>query len=92
MEWKYTNTLFLSPHVAHTLGFQKYDGSNKEYKAKFNKRVKQVAFYEPDLFFMYPKNFIIGCDTIFGGEHVKFLRLVANNIHTDGDILSFDFS
>ena len=44
---------------------------------------------------MYPKNLIIGCDvvddTIFGGEHVKLLRLVTNNIHTDGDILSFDF-
>ena len=44
---------------------------------------------------MYPKNLIIGCDvvddTIFGGEHVKLLRLVTNNVHVDGDILSFDF-
>ena len=44
---------------------------------------------------MYPKSLIIGCDvvddTIFGGEHVKLLRLVTNNIHVDGDILSFDF-
>ena len=85
----------LSPHVAHILGFQKYDGSNKEYKVKFKKTVKHVSFYEPDLFFMYPKNLIIVCDvvdnSIFGSEHVKLLRLVANNIHTDGDILSFDF-
>ena len=92
---KQTNTLFLSPHVAHILGFQIYDGSNKEYEVKFNKTAKHVAFYESDLFFMYPKNLIIGCDvvddTIFGGEHVKLLRLVTNNIHTDGDILSFDF-
>ena len=94
-EWHYSNTLYLSPHVAHILGFQKYDASNKEYIAKFNKTAKQVAFYEPDLFFMYPKNLIIGCDvvddTIFGGEHVKLLRLVTNNVRVDGDILSFDF-
>ena len=45
---KHTHTLFLSPHVAHILGFQKNDGSGKEYKVKFNRRVKQVAFYEPD--------------------------------------------
>jgi len=95
VEWQYSNTLFLSPHVAHILGFQKYDGSDKEYKVKFNKTAKQSAFYEPDLFFMYPKNLIIGCDvvddTIFGGEQIKLLRLVTNNVRSDGDILSFDF-
>lgn len=94
-EWRYNHTLYLSPHVAHILGFRKYDSSNSEYTVKFNKTAKQVAFYEPDLFFMYPKNLIIGCDvvddTIFGGEHVKLLRLVTNNVRVDGDILSFDF-
>jgi hypothetical protein len=83
------NILQWSPQLAHILGFQKYDASNTE----FNKT--QDALYEPDLFFMYPKNLIIGCDvvddTIFGGEHVKLLRLVTNNVHVDGDILSFDF-
>ena len=86
---------FISLHVAHILGFQKYDGSNKEYKVKFNKTPKQVAFYEPDLFFMYPKNLIIGCDvvddTMFEGEHVKLLRLVTNNVRSDSDIISVDF-
>ena len=94
-EWRYSNTLFLSSHVAHIHGFRKYEGNDKEYEAKFNRTAKQVAFYEPDLFFMYPKNLIIGCDvvddTIFGGEHVKLLRLVTNNVCVDGDILSFDF-
>ena len=94
-KWHFSNTLFLSPHLAHILGFQKYDASNEEYEAKFNKTPTQVASFEPDLFFMYPKNLIIGCDvvddTIFGGEHVKLLRLVTNNVHVDGDILSFDF-
>ena len=94
-EWQFSNSLFLSPHLAHILGFQKYDASNTEFVAKFNKTSTQDALYEPDLFFMYPKNLIIGCDvvddTIFGGEHVKLLRLVTNNVHVDGDILSFDF-
>ena len=94
-EWQYSNTLFLSPHVAHILGFKKYDASNPDFGVKFNKSSTQVAFYEPDLFFLYPKNLIIGCDvvdnTIFGGEHVKLLRLVTNNVRVDGDILSFDF-
>ena len=95
VEHYFSNTLFLSPHVAHILGFQKYDASNSDFKVKFKTSSTQVGLYEPDLFFMYPKNLIIGCDvvddTIFGGEHVKLLRLVTNNIHVDGDILSFDF-
>ena len=70
-------------------------GHLTKHKVKFKKSSTQVGLYEPDLFFMYPKNLIIGCDvvddTIFGGEHVKLLRLVTNNIHVDGDILSFDF-
>ena len=39
---------------------------------------------------MYLKIFIIECDTIFSGEHVKLMRLVTNNVRSDSDILSFD--
>ena len=94
-EWHFSNTLFLSPHLAHVLGFQKYDGSGNEYKVKFNKTATQVAPHKPDLFLYHPRNLIVCCDivddTIFGGEHVKLLRLVTNNIDTKADILSFDF-
>ena len=94
-EWHFSNTLFLSPHLAHVLGFQKYDASDKEYEAKFNKTSTQVAPHEPDIFLYHPRNLIVCCDivddTIFGGEHVKLLRLVTNNIDTKADILSFDF-
>ena len=39
-------------HMLHIFFvFQKYDGSGKKYKVKFNRRVTQVAFYEPYLFF-----------------------------------------
>ena len=94
-EWHFSNTLFLSPHLAHVLGFQIYDGNDNEYKVKFNKTATQVAPHEPDLFLYHPRNLIVCCDivddTIFGGEHVKLLRLVTNNIDTKADILSFDF-
>ena len=54
-----------------------------------------IALYEPNLFATYPKNLIIGCDvvdnTIFGGEHVKLLRMVTNNQHSTSTILSFEF-
>ena len=54
-----------------------------------------IALYEPNLFATYPKNLIIGCDvvdnTIFGGEHVKLLRMVTNNQHSISKILSFEF-
>ena len=43
----------------------------------------------------YPKNLIIGCNivnhTIFGGQHVKLLRLITNSDNLDSDILSFEF-
>lgn len=94
-EWQDSNTLFLSPHLAHVLGFKKYDASGEEFTATFNKTARQVATNDPDLFLYHPRNLIVCCDivddTIFGGEHVKLLRLVTNNIDTKADILSFDF-
>ena len=54
-----------------------------------------IAPYEADMFRTYPKNLIIGCDvvdnTIFGGEHVKLLRMVTNTEHSSSNILSFEF-
>ena len=47
------------------------------------------------MFTIYPKNLIIGCDvvddTIFGGEHVKLLKMVTNTEHSSNNILSFEF-
>ena len=42
-----------------------------------------------------PRNLIVCCDivdnTIFGGKHVKLLRLVTNNVNKISEMLSFDF-
>jgi hypothetical protein len=96
-EWPYSNTLTLSPNLAHILGFKIYDPNKKNevFEVEFNKTETQFASSEPDLFFFVPRNLIVCCDivddTIFGGEHVKLLRLVTNSINTKLDILSFDF-
>jgi hypothetical protein len=99
-KWQFSKKLTLSPNLAHILGFQKHGEwdehvSNGEFDVHFNEKSVQKALYETDLYFLYPKNLIIGCDvvdnTIFGGEHVKLLRLVTNNVQVEDDILSFDF-
>ena len=86
-------SISMSPDLAPILGFTKpferFVGFNlSEYDSK-------IAPYEPNLFATYPKNLIIGCDvvdnTIFGGEHVKLLRMVTNNRHSISKILSFEF-
>ena len=96
-KWPYSNTLFLSPNLAHIVGFNKYDAEsiNEEFEAKFNKTSTQVASHATDLFLLHPRNLIICCDivndTIFSGEHVKLLRLVTNPIDVSGDMITFDF-
>ena len=79
----------LTPILGFTKPFERFVGFNlSEYDSK-------IAPYEPNLFATYPKNLIIGCDvvdnTIFGGEHVKLLRMVTNNQHSISKILSFEF-
>ena len=77
----------LAPILGFTKPLEKFHGFNlTEYDF-------HIAPHEP--YIPYPRNLIIGCDivsdTIFGGEHVKFLRLVANPVNTSSEILSFDF-
>ena len=94
-EWYHNHTLTLSPNIAQILGFQKYNGSNEEHTLDFKEVSKHIAPYEPNIFLLHPRNIIVCCDivenTIFGGEHVKLLRLVTNPIDTKSDILQFDF-
>ena len=77
----------LAPILGFTKPLEKFHGFNlTEYDF-------HIAPHEP--YITYPRNLIIGCDivsdTVFGGEHVKFLRLVANPVNTSSEILSFDF-
>ena len=77
----------LAPILGFTKPLEKFHGFN------LNEYDFHIAPHEP--YITYPRNLIIGCDivsdTIFGGEHVKLLRLVANPINTSSEILSFDF-
>ena len=86
--------IMMSPDLAPILGFAKpFERFNGFYIV--DEYDPKIAPYEPDLFATYPKNLIIGCDvvdnTIFGGEHVKLLRMVTNTQHSINKILSFEF-
>ena len=89
------HSLSLSPSLAHILGFKQYTEDKSEFILQFNEVSKYSASYEPDIFLHHPRNLLIGCDvvcdTIFGGEHVKLLRLVPNPVNLSSDILSFEF-
>ena len=88
-----TAQLNLNATLAYILGYT--SSPVEEHSLPFITEFVHTASHEPDMYLIYPKNLIIGCDvvdnTIFGGEHVKLLRLVTNNIHLSSNILSFDF-
>ena len=95
-QYKYAHhSLSLSPSLAHMLGFKQYTEDKSEFTIQFNEVSQYTASYEPDIFLQHPRNLLIGCDvvcdTIFGGEHVKLLRLVPNPVDLSSDILTFQF-
>ena len=94
-EWYHNHTLTLSPNIAQILGFQKYTESKEEHTLDFKEVSKHTASFEPNIFLLHPRNIIVCCDivenTIFGGEHVKLLKMVTNNLHSSTDILEFEF-
>ena len=86
--------IHLSSYLSYILGF------NAEVRVKgqflrLDENLEYIAPYNADIFRIYPKNIIVGCDivdnTIFGGQHLKLLRLVPNNTHPSSDLISFDF-
>ena len=89
----YKFELRLSKYLASILG---YTSSPKQYQSlRFDQNPEYIAPHNPNMFLTYPKNLIIGCDivddTIFGGQHVKLLRLITNTTNLTSDILTFDF-
>ena len=83
----------MSEDLASILGY--INPSEKFQDIKLYQYEEKTAPYESDVFAIYPKNLIIGCDvvdnTIFGGEHVKLLKMVTNTEHSSNNILSFEF-
>ena len=89
----YKSELRLSKYLASILGFT---SSPKLYQAlRFDQDAEYIASHNPNLFLVYPKNLIVGCnivdDTIFGGQNVKLLRLITNSDNLESDILTFQF-
>ena len=83
----------MSQDLASILGY--INPSENFQGIKIYEYQEKIAPYESDVFTIYPKNLIIGCDvvdnTIFGGEHVKLLKMVTNIEHSSRNILSFEF-
>ena len=94
-EWYHNHTLTLSPNIAQIFGFQKYTESKEEHTLDFKEVSKHTASFEPNIFLLHPRNIIVCCDivenTIFGGEHVKLLKMVTNKLQSSTDILEFEF-
>ena len=89
----YKSELRLSKYLASILGFT---SSPKQYQTlRFDQNPEYIAPHNPNLFLVYPKNLIVGCnivdDTIFGGQNVKLLRLITNSDNLESDILNFQF-
>ena len=89
----YKSELRLSKYLASILGFT---SSPKQYQTlRFDQNPEYIAPHNPNLFLVYPKNLIVGCnivdDTIFGGQNVKLLRLITNSDNLEADILTFQF-
>ena len=89
----YKSELILSKYLASILGFT---SSPKQYQTlRFDQNPEYIAPHNPNLFLVYPKNLIVGCnivdDTIFGGQNVKLLRLITNSDNLESDILTFQF-
>ena len=86
--------VLLSSYLSYILGYNAEVSEIGQY-LRFDQNLEYLAPYNADVFRIYPNNMIVGCDivdnTIFGGQHLKLLRLVANNTHPSSDLISFDF-
>ena len=53
------------------------------------------ACYMPNIHAYTPKCIIVTCDivdeTVFGGEHIKLLRLITSRMERYGDTIHYDF-
>ena len=89
----YKVELRLSKYLACILGYT--SSPIEDQYLRFDEELEYLAPHDPNLFLIYPKNLIVGCnivdDTIFAGHHVKLLRLITNSDNLDSDILSFEF-
>ena len=85
--------IYMSKNLATILGYT--STTIQPQTLRFDENKEYIAPHTPNLYLLYPKNLIVACDiaddTIFGGQHVKLLRLITNTDNLNSDILSFDF-
>ena len=85
--------IYMSKNLATILGYT--STTIRPQTLRFDENKEYIAPHTPNLHLLYPKNLIVACDiaddTIFGGQHVKLLRLITNSDNLNSDILSFDF-
>ena len=83
--------LVLSPYLSQLLGF----GTGELTFLDFYHTEEIGSIHQPDIFLLTPRNLIVMCniadDTIFGGQHLRLLKLVGINGRETSDLLSFDF-
>ena len=62
---------------------------------RFDLDSQYTAAYDANLFLLTPKNIIVSCnileETNFGGQNLKLLRLVTNNLDHSSNMLHFEF-
>jgi hypothetical protein len=85
--------LYLNPKLKNILGFNISEDSGQA--LRFDHDSHYTAFYDVNLFLLTPKNIIVSCniveETNFGGQSLKLLRLVTNNLDHSSNMLHFEF-
>ena len=84
--------LVISPYLSQLLGF----GTGELTCLDFYQGDPISSIYESNIFLLTPRNLIVMCNitdnTIFGGQNLRLLKLVANNeMDTPSDLRSFEF-
>ena len=81
--------LYFAPYLCKILGFEQASFHFGAGPIKYNSEI------ETQINLLTPRNLIVGCnivdDTIFGGQHVKLLRLITNSDNLESDLLTFEF-
>ena len=85
--------IYLNSKLANILGFNITETGG--HFLRFDQNSYYIASYEVNLFLLTPKNIIVSCnivdETIFGGQSLKLLRLVTNNLDHSSHMLNFEF-
>ena len=92
-EEKRIKQLYLNPNLKNILGFN-ISGDSGQF-LRFDHDSQYTAAYDANLFLLSPKNIIVSCnivdETNFGGQSLKLLRLVTNNLDHSSNMLHFEF-